>query len=100
MKKDCLKVHCDKNLTMPPELSRGEILRFLAGHFDSLGFIAPYLLEGKLIFHRATCAGIDWDDERMKNIVIDFSAWLSLAACFGGFYFPLLLWGTETGAGG
>ena len=47
--KDCLKVHCNKNLTVPARLSRREMLGFLAGNFDPLGFIAPCLLGGKLI---------------------------------------------------
>ena len=47
VEKDCLKVYCNKNLTMPARLSRREMLHFLAGHFDPLCFIAPYLLEGK-----------------------------------------------------
>ena len=78
VEKDCLKVHCNKNLTMPARLSRQEMLRFLAGHFDPLGFIAPYLLGGKLILHRSTCAGIGWDDELPKDMMIDWSAWLCL----------------------
>ena len=74
VEKDCLKVHCNINLNMPSRLSRREMLRFLAGHFDSLGFIAPYLLGGKLILHRATCAGFGWDDKLPKDIMIDWSA--------------------------
>ena len=30
VEKDCLKFHCNKNLTMPARLSRREMLRFLA----------------------------------------------------------------------
>ena len=41
VEKDCLKVYCDKNLTITASLSRRQMLRFLAGHFDQLGFIAP-----------------------------------------------------------
>ena len=51
------------------------MLRFLVGHLDPLGFIAPYLLRGKLILHRAICAGIGWDDELPKDIMIDWGAW-------------------------
>ena len=43
LEKDCLKVHCNKNLTMAARLGRRKMLRFLACHFDPLGFIAPYL---------------------------------------------------------
>ena len=78
VKKDCRKVYCNKNLTMPARLSRHEMLLFFAGHFDPQGFIAPYLLGGKLILHRATCAGIGWDDELPKSMMIDGSAWLCL----------------------
>ena len=78
VEKDCLKFHCNKNLTMPARLSRREMLRFLAGHFDPLGFVASYLLGGKLILYRATCVGVGWNDEHPKNIIIDWSAWLCL----------------------
>ena len=63
---------------MPARLSRREMLLFFAGHFDPQGFIALYLLGGKLILHRATCAGIGWDDELPKNMMINRSAWLCL----------------------
>ena len=43
---------------MPARFSRREVLRFLAGHFDLLGFIAPHLLRGKLILRRASCVGV------------------------------------------
>ena len=88
VEKDCLKVHCNKNLTMPVGLSRREMLRFLAGHFDPLGFIAPYLLGGKLILHRSTCAGIGWDDELPKDMMIDWSAWLVFYGLFQRFRSP------------
>ena len=78
VEKDSLKVHCSKILTMTARLSRREMLRFLASHFDSLGYIAPYLLGGKLILHRATWAGVGWDDEPPKYIMVDCSAWLCL----------------------
>ena len=74
VEKDSLKVHCNKNLTRQARFSRREMLRFLAGHFDPLGFVAAYLLGGKLILYRATCAGVGWDDELPKDIMIDWSA--------------------------
>ena len=88
VEKDCLKVHCNKNFTIPPGPSRRKILRFLAGHFDPLGFIAPFLLGHKLILHQATSAGISWDDELPKDIMIDRSAWLCLLRPISKFRFP------------
>ena len=29
-----------------------------------------------MILHRATCAGVGWDDELPKDLIIDWSAWL------------------------
>ena len=70
LEKSNLKIHCNKNLIMPAGVSRRE-MRFLAGNFVPMDFIAPYLLGGKLILHRATCNGIGWDDELLKDIMID-----------------------------
>ena len=58
VEKDCFKVYCNKNLTMPARLSRFDMLRFLAGHFDPLSFIAPYLWGSKLVLH-------SWTDSRV-----------------------------------
>ena len=100
VEKDCLKVHCNKNLTMPARLSRREMLRFLAGHFDPLGFVAPYLLGGKLILHRAACAGIGWDDELPKDMMIDWSAWLCLVRPISEVSIPrYCFWEAETETG-
>jgi hypothetical protein len=30
--------------------------------FDPLGFFCPFVLKGKLLFHKATNLGLDWDD--------------------------------------
>ena len=97
VEKDCLKVYCNKNLDMPARLSRREMLRFLAGHLDPLGFIAPYLLGGKLIVHRATCAGIGWDDELPKDMIIGWSAWLCLLRPISEISIPrYCFWEAET----
>ena len=97
MEKDCRKDYCNKNLTMPTRLSRCEMLLFFAGHFDPQGFIAPYLLGGKLFLHRATCAGIGWDDELPKNMMIDWSAWLCLLRSISEVSIPCYyFWEAET----
>ena len=85
------------SLTMPARLSRRKMLRCLAGHFDPLGFIAPYLLGGKLILHRANCGGISWDDKLSKDITIDWSAWLCLLRAVSEVLIPrYCFWETET----
>ena len=57
--------------------TRREMLRALASQFDPLGFLAPWLLGGKLILHNATKLGYDWDDYLftvfMFNVIKSFS---------------------------
>ena len=62
VEEDGLKIHCNKNLIVPPKLSRGEELRFLAGPIDPLGYIASHLLRSKLFLHGATCLSIGLKD--------------------------------------
>ena len=82
---------------MPAKLSRREMLRFLAGHFDPLDFIAPCFLGGKLVLHRATCAGISWDDELPKDVMIAWSARPCLLRPISKVSIPrYCFWDTET----
>ena len=55
---------------------------------------------GKLILHRATCAGIGWDDELPKDMMINWRAWLCLLRPISEVSIPrYCFWEAETETG-
>ena len=74
--------------------TRRKMFWAFASRFDPLDFLAPWLLEGKLIFHNATKLGCDWDDKLPENILKDWNAWVDLMKPVAKFsinrcFFPL-----------
>ena len=64
---DSLRV-CSRHMLC--EIStRREILRAIASLFDPLGFLAPWLLGGKLLLQRMTVLKLDWDEKLPPGIV-------------------------------
>lgn len=59
-------------LTNQPGTRRG-ILATVAFIFDPLGFLAPYVLPGKMILQEMCRQGVDWDDPLPKMLELDFS---------------------------
>jgi hypothetical protein len=42
---------------------------------DSLGFFCPFIMKGKLLFHKVTNLGLLWDDALPEDIRIAFDEW-------------------------
>ena len=55
--------------------TRREMLSLVASVFDPAGFAAPATLKGKIIFQKATCLGLGWDDELPEDIYMEFEEW-------------------------
>ena len=72
---DVLRLCFNRKLTEVS--SRREMMRILAGQFDSLGILAPYLLKGKLILQAVSSSGFDWDDELPDDIKSDWKSWIN-----------------------
>ena len=49
--------------------TRREMLRAIASLFDPLGFLAPWLLGGKLLLQRVTVLKLDWD-EKLPPVIV------------------------------
>ena len=49
--------------------TRREMLRAIARLFDPLGFLAPWLLAGKLLLQKVTISKLDWDEKLPPDIV-------------------------------
>ena len=60
-----------------PVHTRREVLSLLASVYDPLGFAAPALLRGKIIFQAATALKLDWDDPLPSDLDEAFESWRS-----------------------
>ena len=58
--------------------TRREMLREVASQFNPLGFLAPLLLGGKLVLHKVTKLGCNWDDKLPENVIKHWNAWVEL----------------------
>ena len=52
--------------------SRRQMLSLVASVFDPLGFAAPALLKGKIMFQRATADGLGWDETLPTELEDEF----------------------------
>jgi hypothetical protein len=43
--------------------------------FDPLGFFCPFVLKGKLLFHKGTKLGLEWDNLLPEDIRVAFDEW-------------------------
>jgi hypothetical protein len=55
--------------------TRRQMMGLTSCVFDPLGFFCPFLLKGKLLFHKATNLGLLWDDALPEDIRIPFDEW-------------------------
>ena len=62
------------NVKDRPNTRRG-ILSVVASMFDPLGFIAPFILEGKAILQEMCKRGVDWDDEVCDHLRPRWDQW-------------------------
>lgn len=53
------------------------LLSVIARAFDSVGFIMPVMMEGKIIFQQLWSLGVKWDDPIPSNLQHRRSDWLS-----------------------
>ena len=78
------------NLKEQPATRRG-ILSIIASVYDPLGFVAPYLLQGKQILQELCKQKSTWDEELDKGILVKWKIWkeglpklseLQIARCY------------------
>ena len=68
--------------------TRREMLRAIASLFDPLGFLAPWLLGGKLLLQRVTVLKLDWDEKLPPIIVKEWKLWIDLMRPVMAFSIP------------
>ena len=56
--------------------SRRNILSMVSGIFDPLGFISPYVLEGRNILQAMCKSGIDWDEVLPAELESRYARWV------------------------
>ena len=57
------------------QLTRRSLLSYVSSVFDPLGLVSPMILEGKLIFQKATRHGLGWDDAIPVDLSQRWSLW-------------------------
>ncbi|XP_028314916.1 uncharacterized protein LOC114470784 [Gouania willdenowi] len=72
--KDCFKF--DNTLKIQPATRRG-ILSTVASIYDPLGFLAPYVLNGKKILQEMCQRGVCWDETLPDALKPRWESWLS-----------------------
>jgi len=55
--------------------TRRGILSAIASTYDPLGFVAPFVLNGKLLLQQMCKAGIGWDDQLPSDLLPQWEAW-------------------------
>ena len=55
--------------------TRRQMLRMIASVFDPIGFAAPAVLKGKILFQIATSLGLDWDHQLPEDLRQRFNEW-------------------------
>ena len=58
-----------------PATTRRQFLSFIASLFDSLGFLAPFLIRAKIILQQIWQLGIGWDDRWSQETFTDWQNW-------------------------
>jgi hypothetical protein len=62
----------------PEEITKREILRFLASVYDPLGIVSPVTLLGKFIFREVCDQHLPWDEKLSDNLG---KRWLNFLRC-------------------
>ena len=53
---------------LPP--TRRNFLKSMAALFDPMGFLAPFIIQAKIILQEIWTRGLDWDDEIVDNDIL------------------------------
>ncbi|XP_062704433.1 uncharacterized protein LOC134286777 [Aedes albopictus] len=77
MRDDLKPILADKHIP-----TKREVLKVIMSLFDPLGFIAYFLVHGKVLMQDIWASGIDWDDEIGEELLLRWQQWTS--------YFPQL----------
>ncbi|XP_064650007.1 uncharacterized protein LOC135501694 [Lineus longissimus] len=57
------------------KLTKRNFLRKIAAVFDPLGFIAPYVMQGRIVLQKVWVAGYNWDDAILGEAADDANNW-------------------------
>ena len=64
-------------LVIPEYLTKRTLLKIIAGIYDPLGFISPFVLVAKLLFQRCWVLGFQWDERLSDDMFDQFREWLN-----------------------
>lgn len=72
-------------------LTRRGVLSTVASIYDSLGFIAPFVLLGKQILQQMCREKVNWDEELPDHLKTQWESWIKELPGLGDVSFPLIL---------
>jgi hypothetical protein len=58
-------------------MTKRQLLRSIAGVFDPCGFVAPFVVRGKMLLQRVWQLGGDWDDELEPELSKEATSWIT-----------------------
>jgi hypothetical protein len=58
------------------DVSRRQMLRFIAAFFDPLGLISPIVVRGRFLLQRATSLKLGWDDPLPADLQQEWDCWV------------------------
>lgn len=82
---DTLSFNSDIKTT--PDTRRG-VLSTIASLYDPLGFLSPFILQGKQILQEICCEGLDWDTPLPEDLQCKWKTWLEDLAKVGQAQIP------------
>ena len=77
--------------THPLVFTKRAFLKKLATLFDPIGFVAPFVVLGRIIFQEMWSVGADWDDQLPKSICAKVSKWYDQLEQLDGIKIPRCL---------
>ncbi|CAG7819720.1 unnamed protein product [Allacma fusca] len=60
--------------------TKREVLKLLMSLFDPLGFLAHFLIKGKILFQQIWRTGLGWDDSLSEMLMQSWKTWLAALA--------------------
>ena len=65
-------------------------LKRLAAVFDPLGFLSPFVVQGKMLLQELWIAGVDWDEPVPTDLSEKLRKWIAQFDLFSSIRVPLL----------
>ena len=90
VKNDCLYFKLSRKDVK--KFTKRALLSILCSVFDPLGFLAPFVVRGRVLIQQLWAIGVDWDDEITGNVATSFAGWIDELGEISKFTIPRKYW--------